>query len=184
MKGTRIASRYAKSLLNLALDQGELDRAYSDMKLVASTCDTSKDLELLLKSPIVKADKKIIILEKIFSGQISDLSHSFIKIITNKGRENHLPGIAEEFQRQYKSQKKIVTAEVSSATGLDDELREQVLKIVKDSLKSEVELVEKENKNLIGGLIITVGDKQFDASIQNKLNELKRTFSEPHYTKN
>ncbi len=184
MKSIKIASRYAKALLNLVKEKGELDQAYADMKLIADTCRESKDLVLLLKSPIVKSDKKIDILDKIFSSHVSRVSQNFISIIIEKGREGYLPAIVEEFQRQYKREKKIITAVVTSAIGLDDELREQVLKVVKDSFKSEVELIKKENESLIGGLIIRIGDKQYDASIQRKLNDLRKTFKERHYTNN
>ena len=175
---TRVASRYAKSLLALALEQGELENAYNDMKLVSETCDSSKDLSLLLQSPIVKPDKKTEILREIFAGRLGKLSLSFIDIIIKKRRENYLEAIARKFQNQYKSHKNILTAVVTSAVGLDDNIRSEIMKIVKDSANAEVELVEKANKDLIGGLILRVGDKQIDASIQRKLINLRRDFSE------
>ena len=177
MKETRIASRYAKSLLTLALEQGELENAYNDMKLVSETCDSSKDLSLLLQSPIVKPDKKTKILREIFAGWLGKLSLSFIDIIIKKRRENYLEAIAREFQNQYKSHKNILTAVVTSVVGLDDKIRSEIMKIVKDSTNAEVELVEKADKDLIGWLILRIGDKQVDASIQRKLLNLRRDFS-------
>ena len=178
MKETRVASRYAKSLLSLALEQGELENAYNDMKLVSETCDSSKDLSLLLQSPIIKPDKKTEILRKIFAGRLGKLSLSFIDIIIRKRRENYLEAIAREFQHQYKSHKNILTAVVTSAVGLDDKIRNEIMKIVKGSANAEVELVEKSDKDLIGGLILRIGDKQIDASILRKLINLRRAFSE------
>ena len=184
MKGSRISSRYAKSLLGLAKETGKLDRLYTDMKLVSDTCDESKELSLLLKSPIVKAGKKIQILDEIFYSQLDDMSKSFLELITKGGREGMLVDIALEFQEQYKREKKIITALVTSAYGLDDSLRKKVLKIVKDATNSEVELVEREEKDLIGGLILRIGDRQCDASIQKKLNDLRKSFSEQKYSDN
>lgn len=178
MKETRVASRYAKSLLSLALEQGELENAYNDMKLVSETCDSSKDLSLLLQSPIIKPDKKTEILRKIFAGRLGKLSLSFIDIIIRKRRENYLEAIAREFQYQYKAHKNILTAVVTSAVGLDDKIRNEIMKIVKGSANAEVELVEKSDKDLIGGLILRIGDKQIDASILRKLINLRRDFSE------
>ena len=175
---TRVASRYAKSLLALALEQGEMENAYNDMKLVSETCDSSKDLSLLLQSPIIKPDKKTEILREIFAGRLGKLSLSFIDIIIKKRRENYLEAIAREFQYQYKSHKNILTAIVTSDVGLDDNIRSEIMKIVKDSANAEVELVEKADKDLIGGLILRIGDKQIDASIQRKLINLRRDFSE------
>lgn len=162
----------------MALEQGELENAYNDMKLVSEACSSSKDLSLLLKSPIVKPDKKTEILREIFAGRLGKLSLSFIDIIIRKRRENYLEAIAREFQYQYKSYKNILTAVVTSAVGLDDTIRSEIMKIVKDSSNAEVELVEKADKDLIGGLILRIGDKQIDASIQRKLINLRRNFSE------
>ena len=115
MKGSRISSRYAKSLLGLAKETGKLDTLYKDMKLVSDTCEESKELLLLLKSPIVKSGKKIQVFDQLFYGQLDDLSKSFLELITKGGREGMLVEIALEFQEQYKREKKIVTATIGYA---------------------------------------------------------------------
>ena len=149
---------------------------YIDMKNVSEMCSQSRDLSLLLKSPIVKPDKKTDILREIFSNRLGKLSLSFIDIIIQKRRESYLEAIAREFQYQYKSHKNILTAIVTSAVGLDDKIRSEIMRIVRESSNAEVELVEKEDKELIGGFILRVGDKQVDASIQRKLLNLRRDF--------
>jgi len=184
MKGTRVSSRYAKSLLGIAKEQGELEQAYSDMKLISETCENNKELTLLLKTPIVKADKKIQVLDALFSNHIGKLSMRFVQTIARKGRERFLYTIAVEFQNQYKVEKNIVTAVVTSATGLDEKLRKKVLELVKNSVASEVELIENQDKDLIGGFIVRLGDKQVDASIHRKLNDLKKSLSEQFVSDN
>ena len=183
MRKTRVAKRYAKSLLTLVIDQNELESTYQDMQLVADTCEASHDLSLLLRSPIVKGDKKTAIIHQIFGKKISELSLSFIDIITNKGREAHLEQIANEFISQYKLHKNITTAVVTSAIPLDKDLREKILAIVKAASKGEVDLVEKVDENIIGGFIIRIGDKQVDASIHSRLHALKMEFSMNPYIK-
>ena len=184
MRETRVASRYAKSFLGLCIDSGNLEEAYEDMSLIVNTCAESKDLNLLLKSPIVKPDKKVKVLQEVFSVHIGKLSNTFVSIIAKQGRENYLAEIAMQFQKQYKEHKKIVTAVVSSAAGLDENIRSAVLITIKDSVKSEVELLEKKNEELIGGLVIRIGDKQYDASIQRSINDLKKIFNQRHYSDN
>ena len=100
---------------------------------------------------------------------------TFIDIIVRKKRENYLEAIAEDFVRQYKAHKNILTAVVTSASGLDDKAKKAVAELVKVK-GSEVELLEKTDPSIIGGLIVRVGDKQVDASIQRKLNDLKQEF--------
>jgi len=153
------------------------------MKLIMTTCKESNELHVLLKSPIIKTDKKQEILKAIFGSQIESITLEFINVITNKRREMYLEEIAEGFVELYKEQKNILTAIVTTAYGLDDELRKKVLDVVKKSYNSEVELVEKVDKNLIGGFIIRVGDKQDDTSIARKLKSLYRTFNENPYIK-
>ena len=179
----RAAPRYAKSLLDLALEQGVLERAFKDMTLIGKTCQSSEDIVLMLKSPIIKGDKKLAILNEVFGNELSSISKTFIEIIIRKKREFYLADIAQEFINQYKQHKKILTAVITSANGLDDTLRKKVLEIVKNSVKSEVELVEKVNKDLIGGFVLKVGDNQIDASILRQIKNLRRSFSENPYVK-
>lgn len=179
----RASSRYAKSFIDLSLEQGSLEVAFKDMTLVWDTCQSCHDLVLMLKSPIVKEDKKMSILNEVFGNAISPLSLSFIGIIVRKKRAFYIEEIAKEFINQYKEYKKIITAVITSAVGLDDVLRKKVLEIVKSSSDSEIELVEKINKDLIGGFVLKVGDNQIDASILRQIKNLRRGFSENPYVK-
>jgi len=181
---SRIASRYAKSFLVLATEQGILEKTFEEMKLISDTFEKSRDLQLLLKSPIVKVDKKISIIKAIFKGNLSKLTENFLSIIVSKRREGHLYNIVKDFQAQYRTKKNIAIAVVTSAKGLDKDMRLAVLKLVEDSTKSDVKLIEKEDAELIGGLILRIGDKQYDGSLQRSLNDLRRAFNVKNYLAN
>ena len=181
MLETKVARRYAKSLLDLAKEKGELEGVNNDMKLLAEVCNSNHDLRLLLGSPIISSDKKHSILKRVFSGKISALTMSFFEVITRKGRESYLEVIAMEFIRLYKEYKGIQTAIVTSAVGLDDKLRTQVYNMIKESLNSEIELIEKVDKDLIGGFILRVGDKQYDASISRDLRLMRQELIDTSY---
>jgi F-type H+-transporting ATPase subunit delta len=183
MTESRVSHRYAKSLIDLSLEKGQLEQVREDMQLVLSTIRENRDLEIMLKSPVIKTDKKQEILKAIFGGKIGVLSTAFTDIITRKRRESDLASIAEAFLSQYKKHKQILTAVITSASGLDEKLRAEVMRIVKGATSSEVELVEKVDKNLIGGFVLRVGDKQVDASILRQINNLERNFSENPYVK-
>ena len=166
-----------------SLQKGSLEKVYADMKLVMDTIHANHELGVLLNSPIVKTDQKQRILKSIFEGKVEKLTLAFIDILTHKRREKDLASVAEAFIDQYRTHKNILTAIVTTAYGLDDELRKKVMEVIKKGNKSEVELVEKVDKNLIGGFIIRVGDKQDDTSISRKLKTLYRTFNENPYIK-
>ena len=183
MQGTRATSRYAKSLGDLAHEQGSLEKVYADMILIHKTCAANHDLSVLLKSPIVKTDKKQAILKEIFAGKISKLTELFILLITSKRREALLESVAEAFVEQYKVRKNILTAVITTASGLDEDLRKKVLQLVKNSANSEVELIEKTNEQLLGGFVLQVGDRRVDASIAKQIRKLAMDFSENPYVK-
>jgi F-type H+-transporting ATPase subunit delta len=183
MRETRVASRYAKSIIDLALQQGVLEAVHTDMKMIEDLTKNSPELSVFLRSPIIKTDKKRDVLKQLFGGKVNKMTEAFIDLMTSKKREAHLPAIATEFVNQYKRHKHVLTAVITTAAGLDDTLRKQVLELVKTSASSEVELIEKIDKKLIGGFVLRVGDKQVDASIQRKLQDLRKGFNENPYVK-
>ncbi len=167
--------------MSLAKEQNLLEEAYRDMQMLTDICKQNHDFVVVLKSPIIKSDKKVNIINAIAKGKLSPIVDGFIKIIANHRREGYLVEIAESFVAQYKEHHKIAMAEVVSATKLDDAQRSKIKEAVKKVVGREVELVEKINADIIGGLIVRVGDRQFDGSISRKLKELKKGFSKNQY---
>ena len=180
MRESKVEKRYAKSLIDLAIEQNSLEETFNDMKFVKELCAQNKDLVLMLKSPIIKTDKKQAILEAILEGKVNKISFGFIQIITRKKREYQLPEIANEFIEQYKIHHKIVTAFVTTASPLDGASRSSVMELVK-AMYGKVEMVEMVDSAIIGGIIVKVGDKQIDASVSRKFADLKQEFSKNTY---
>ena len=183
MKQSKIAARYAKSLLGLVLEKNLLEETVNDMELVKSLCLTNKDFRMLLKSPVVKTDKKLNVFNQVFSNSLNELSMGFIKIITIKKREMHLEEISESFIHQYKLHKKIETASVTTAIQIDDKTRKEILSYISKYGNKNIELTEIVDENIIGGTIIKMGDKQLDTSISRTIKELKQTFNKNLYIK-
>ncbi len=181
MKGTKSAPRYAKSLMTLAIEQKSLEVAFTDMKLIDDTCDQNKDLQIVLKSPVIKADKKQAIMTALFGKQLSPITAGFVKLIINHRRENILHEIADSFVRQYKAHKNIGVAQITTSSPLKPEVKAKILAELKKQEGREMEIIEKVDPSIIGGLIVRVGDKQYDGSIVRKLNDLKKEFSKNPY---
>jgi len=179
----RVAKRYAKALFDLATEKNSLDTVYNDINLVNDSISNNRDLGLLLKTPIVTSDRKEKVMDSLFGGKIIELTHAYIKLIVGKGRESIIPDIATEFIEHYKTTKGITTANVTTAVPLHNETRSAIIKLIEDATKQQIELVDTVNPNMIGGYIIKVGDRQFDTSINRKLEELKREFSQNIYLK-
>lgn len=184
MADSRAASRYVKSLLDLAVEKKALEEVHRDMLLFSEVASKSRAFELLLQNPVIKHDKKLDILKKIFGGKVHSLTMAFFDIITRKNREPILAGVAREFHNAYNEHKGIGKASVTTAVPLDTKMRGEFEKLVRQySEKKEVELVEKVDPELIGGFVLNVGDRQVDASIKNKIKTLKVQFSQNPYIK-
>jgi F-type H+-transporting ATPase subunit delta len=173
MKSTKAASRYAKSLLEIAIEQKKIDSVLGDMNFLLQTNNDSRDFELLIASPVVNASKKIEIFEKIFD-QFEDISMSFIRLITKNGRENILPEIAASFEAQVKEFKGIVPMTLITAAPMDEKTKEAIVAKVQATVKGQLEIEEKIDESLIGGFMVRMGDTQIDASIASQFNNLKQ----------
>lgn len=169
-----VASRYAKSLIDLATEKGQLEAVYADVLQVKAVCESSKDFILFLNSPIIQADKKVNTIKSVFEGKLNSITLGFLAIVTAKRRESVIPQMVNSFVEQYKTQKNIFTAVVTSANGLDAAAKQKAVELVKAQLNGEVELIEKTNSDLIGGFILKVGDKQIDKSVARQLSNLKK----------
>jgi F-type H+-transporting ATPase subunit delta len=180
MQGVRFPSRYAKALLDLSVEQNQLEAVYADMQLVAASIGGSKDLELLLKSPVVNSDKKSAILKAVFT-QLNKVTDGFIQLLVSKGRESFLADIAHSFIAQYKSMKGITVAYVKTAVALDGATRDKIIAQAKSLAGGSIEIDEVVEPELIGGFVLRVGDQLIDHSVSGKLKSLKREFSENLY---
>ena len=184
MVDSRAASRYAKSLLSLAVEQNVLEQVNQDMLLFTRVSDENKAFSLMLRNPIIKHDSKGEILKKLFKGKVHALTLAIFDIITRKNREPLLPAIAKEFHTQYNEYKGIGKATVITAVPLDSKLRAEFEKIVRSlNDKKQIELTEKVDADMIGGFVLNVGDRQIDASIKSKLKALQLEFSQNPYIK-
>jgi F-type H+-transporting ATPase subunit delta len=182
MSTYRIASRYAKSLMDLATEQGKLDKVVEDMTFFAEIAKL-KDVALLLKSPIISGDKKGKVLDAIFSGKVDSLTHSFIEIIIRKGREAYLGEIADEVINQYRVIKGISIVEVVSAETLSAEALESIRKKLIESklTQGNIQFRTSVDPTLIGGFVVSFEDKLYDASVKHQLDLLRKQFSTKDY---
>ena len=110
MPNPRLATRYAKALIDLAIEKGKLEEVYADMQWLQSVCKTNRDFVNVLRSPIIKGDVKKKIIEAVTTGRINEITNAFIRLIITKGRESNLPEISSAFVAAYKEKKNIFNA--------------------------------------------------------------------------
>ncbi|TDB65145.1 ATP synthase F1 subunit delta [Arundinibacter roseus] len=168
-----VASRYAKSLIELAQEKKVVEEVYQDMVLFKSVATQNRGVMLALSSPVIRHEKKLGILKAIFQDKVNPVSYTIFTIITKKNREAILESIADEFVKQYNLLKGIQKAVVTTSIPLDAALRAQFNAMVNKMTGMTVELEEKVDEKLIGGYILRVQDQQIDASLKSRLNNLK-----------
>jgi len=173
MKGFKVAGRYAQSLLELAQETNAIDAVLKDMSALIDVANENSDFTAFLNNPIIKADKKNSVLDKIFPS-FQDLSRKFSHLLTKNRREMLLPLIAEDFVAKVKAVRGIVPITLTSAHKLDDQVKQSILDKLSKSVNGKIELSEKIDEDLIGGFVVRMGDTRIDASVSHQLNELKQ----------
>jgi F-type H+-transporting ATPase subunit delta len=182
MRNPKVAHRYAKSLLELAAEKGQADAVENDMRLIASTIEESRDLALLLASPVVKSDKKEKILESIFGAHTTDLTSAFVRIITSKGREAVLEEVAKHYVELIMKRKGILSAQVVTAVPMGDDTRAAMKQMVERlNPQGTVAIEEVVNPDIVGGFVLKVEDQMIDASVLSQLRKLHREFDDNSY---
>lgn len=177
MPNPRLANRYAKSLIDLAIEKGELEKIYADMQWLQAVCKASRDFVILLRSPVIKADKKEKIVGAVTAGHVGLITTAFISLMIRKSRESYLPEVVTAFVKQYKVNKNIYTIKLTSAALLSEELKGAIVKQIQDTTKMQkIELEANVNEDLIGGFVLQAGDKLIDASIAYDLKNIAKQF--------
>ena len=184
MGSFRIASRYSKSLIQLAQEKGVLETVFADIKSIDILFENSRDLKMLFKSPVIPTEKKLTIVKKLFEGKISTMLYMFMVLLIKKGRESHLHEITESFIKQYNEIKGVTPVKLITAVKLDSGVVQSLVRSLKaKEFLKEVELVEEVNEDLLGGFILEYNDKMLDQSVRRRLNELFTIVEDDSYIK-
>jgi len=177
MPNPRLATRYAKSLIGLAIEKGQLEKVFADMQWLNAVCKSNRDFVNLLRSPIIKGDTKKKIMEAVTTGHISEMTAAFNRLLITKGRESNLPEISAAFISSYKEKKDIQTIHLTTAAPVTDAVKKAIIEQVKKTAGFQnVELEEKVDTDLIGGFVLQVGDKLVDASVAYDLRAIAKQF--------
>lgn len=176
MNQNRAAIRYAKATLDFAIEKKAADAVEKDMRNIADTIKENKELQSLLESPIVKGEYKKNALLEIFKDS-SEVTKGLIGTLTDNKRIAMLQEVAYKYIILYEKRKGEDVAQVTTAVPLNADLEKKILAQVAKLTGNKVTLENKVDESIIGGFVLRIGDLQYDASIANKLNGLKREFT-------
>ena len=176
MARSRAAIRYAKAVLALAAEQKQADVVNENMKLIVNTIDQSSELSDLLSNAVTKSETKKTALLAVFPKLNVITTGLFDVLIANK-RINILNAIAQKYSVLFDELMGREVAQVTTAFPMTNDLELKVLAKIKELTNKAVTLENIVDENILGGFILRIGDQQYDASVSNKLNKLKREFT-------
>ncbi|MDM1043568.1 ATP synthase F1 subunit delta [Myroides sp. 1354] len=174
MVSTRAAARYAKAMLEVSLEKGNVDAINGDMILISQSIAQSKELNTFLVNPIVKDQLKLNALLEVFATTQEGTKELF-NVLKANSRFGILEAIALEFQKQYDLYKGIEKVTVTTAMPIDASIEAKVLEKVKALAPGkEAVITNIVDESILGGFILKIGDIQYNASLANQLQVLKR----------
>lgn len=181
MKGARPALRYAKAILNLAKETGNETLVNENMKLIVDTIAESSDLDTMLKSPVIKAADKRKVLSALFGDKVDNIVKGLFNLLEENKRMIMLEPVAKQYSIIYDYHKRMQVAKVTTAVALTKELEDKIQAKIVELTGNSASIENIVNPEILGGFILRVGDVQYDASISNQFNELRREFDNSHY---
>ena len=172
--GDLISDRYASALYDLALEKKLVDVVLDDLLFIQSIIKNNKDLKLVIKSPLIKSNDKLEILQNILkSKNPNELSSTFLKVLSKNKRFQKTVDIISQFKNINAQKRGDVLADITSAEKLSNEQQDNIKEQLRTILGDKLSLSYKVDEQIIGGLIIKVGSKMIDTSLSNKINKLK-----------
>lgn len=182
MQNKLAAQRYAKALIDLAIERSQLEEVKADIDLIRATM--TPDFEKVLLSPVITDHKKSQIFKAVFEGRVSQLTFSFFDLVFSKRREWILREIAEAFFEKYRELKGIEVIEITTAVEISDDLKKTIHDRFQNLPKFQnktIEIKSKVDESILGGFIAQSHDILFDASVKNDLQYIGRQFLENLY---
>lgn len=173
MNDSKISVRYARALFQSALEKNVLEDVRKDMDNVLKI-STLSEFDYLVNAPVIKDAQKAAIMKQALQNQVHELTGSLVDLLIRNSREEFVSGIARNYIDLYKKHKNIRSATFTAASSVPDDIMNHVEKVIRDFLKSTVELTTGTDEELIGGFVLRIEDQQYDASVANSLRKVKK----------
>ncbi len=174
MSDRAIARRYASALYSEASSSDSIDRVDEDIELVNRTVNDSRDLQLLFASPIVSAARKEAVIRRLFEQHVSETVLALLLLVNRKKRGAMVEAILESYRSLRLEQQGIVEAKARVAIAMTDSEIEELRRSMAKTIGSDIQLEVEEDADLIGGVVVRIGDQVYDGSLKRQLAILSR----------
>ena len=176
MASTRAAIRYAKAILDLANSKGVAEAVNNDMKSIATAIDTNLELSTFIQNPTTKVEVKESALTEVFA-DVNGVTKGLFHLLFENKRFEILEAIALEYKKLFDEGNGVEVATVTTAIPMDEALEAKVLAKIATLSDKKITIENIVDPSIIGGFILRIGDNQYNASVSNRLQVLKRELS-------
>jgi len=176
MASTRAAIRYATAILDLSNSKGVAEVVNNDMKSIASTIKGNEELNTFIHNPTIKVDVKENALLEVFA-TVNNVTKGLFHLLFENKRFEILDAIATEYNKLFDIQNNVEVAKVTTAIAMDAALEAKVLAKIATLSDKKITIENIVDPAIIGGFILRIGDQQYNASVANRLQVLKRELS-------
>jgi F-type H+-transporting ATPase subunit delta len=176
MSNLRVARRYARALMMTTEQRKTVESVAKDLALIGTTLHGSRDLRLMMASPVVSPPKKTAVFNELFGKRVSADTLEFVRFLISKGREGLLPEVIEQYKAILDDSLGVVAVTVKSATELTTQQEKELQLQMERYTKKKVRVVISIDKAIKGGLVVKIGDTVLDASIRHQLEILRQRF--------
>lgn len=173
-----MAKRYARALFELARERGIIEKIRQEIDLFLQSLQTNPALQHFLNSQEVSRSVKKKTMERLFQDWLSNVFFNFILVLLNKNRQSIFNRIAREFEVLYDKYTKKIRASTITAIPLDEGTLSSLKESLSRAYKADVEIENKIDPDILGGIIITVDGQVLDGSLQGQLRRLKYYLTE------
>lgn len=182
MNQSRISVRYAKALFLLAKEKKMLEEVYSDIKIVEQIFTESQEINVVLNNISMPNSKKFDLISVIFKN-FNQITIDFLKLLIRKDRQSYILNITRNFSALYRKEKNILLLKTNTAIKLNPKIKKSILTIFEEAYKSEFELIETVNKDIIGGIILKIENRELNMSVKKQLADIKQALISEEYSK-
>lgn len=173
-----IANRYAEALFQLSEDENITKEIYNELHNVVETVKNNKDLDNVLRSPLVAKIEKVKLIESLFNNKINNNLKNFLKILVEKGRISSLKSIELTFKQLLNDKNNIIEGTVISAIPLTDKKVKELEGKLSKKYNKNVTLENKVDQSILGGVLVRLGNTQIDGSVKTRLDNIKDQLSQ------
>jgi F-type H+-transporting ATPase subunit delta len=183
MNESKLSVRYAKALFLTAMERKIVDRIREDMKVLTDTCDAVPEFLDMIQSPVISDSRKKKLVSDVFKDIFHQLSLEFIYLVLDNNRGNQLQYMSRRLLDLYKEDHNITELSLTTPVKLDKKTKEQMIDLVHGHKGQKIEMIETVDRDMLGGFILKIDDRQMDASVGTQLKRLKRELITKEYTK-